>query len=229
MTETMHDRLRKRLKAVNMVPNEASLAAGLSRGYLQSVFNREKTGGGANIRELAKLAPVLKTTVTYLINGEGPETASTPASEAIPAPVSPQPPVPHAPSRYLPVYGLAAGSVTGMLTMTNDAIEEVPSPEVLARVRDAYAVIVTGSSMEPRYTAGDYVFVHPHKPIRQGDHVIIQEARDGGTVVSIKRFERLTDTHLVTVQYNPPEEVKFPRDQITAMHRVLTSNEVAGV
>ena len=90
-------------------------------------------------------------------------------------------------------------------------------------------LFVTGSSMEPRYFAGDVIFVHPHKPVRQGDHVVIQEALHGGTVVSVKRFERFTDGHIVTTQYNPLAEVRFRRETVDAMHRVLTPNEIAGV
>ena len=229
MTETMHDRLRKRLKAVGMNPNEASAAAGLSRGYLRTVFNRESEGGGASGRALRQLAPVLRTTVDYLLDGSGPEEADSEAraSEAVPA-VIPSPP-PAGSRRQLPVYGLAAGAVAGQLTMTNDAIDYVPSPAALDKVKDAYALFVTGSSMEPRYFAGDVIFVHPHKPVRQGDHVVIQEALHGGTVVSVKRFERFTDGHIVTTQYNPLAEVRFRRETVDAMHRVLTPNEIAGV
>ena len=99
----------------------------------------------------------------------------------------------------------------------------------LARVRDAYALIVTGASMEPKYEAGDMVFLNPHRPPRRGDHVVIQEAREGGIIVTIKRFERWTDGHLITTQYNPPSEVRFARDQIMAVHRVLTTNELFGI
>lgn len=227
MNATMLDRITERRQKLGKSERSVSIEVTGKPDLIRKL----RAGESKNLRSdnLMKLAEVLKTSPDWLLKGEGPVEVISRASEAIPAPVGSQPPAPHAPSRYIPVYGLAAGSVTGMLTMSNDPIEEVPSPEVLARVRDAYALIVTGTSMEPRYTAGDYVFVHPHKPIRQGDHVVIQELRDGGTVVSIKRFERFTDGHVVTTQYNPLAEVKFLRTEVAAMHRVLTPNEVAGV
>lgn len=117
----------------------------------------------------------------------------------------------------------------GALAMTNDPVDYVPRPDVLARVKDAYGLFVTGTSMEPRYFAGDVIFIHPYRPIRQGDHVVIQEARSGGTLTTIKRFERETDTRLITTQYNPPAEVSFDRASVMAVHRVLTSNELFGV
>lgn len=128
----------------------------------------------------------------------------------------------------IPVYGLAAGAVRGNYAMTNDPVEWVRALPGVVNVRDAYALIVTGTSMEPRYCAGEIIFLHPHRPPRPGDHVAIQEMDDHGLSVSLKRFERMTETHVVTSQYNPPAEVKFLRKRIQAVHRVLTPNELVG-
>lgn len=132
-------------------------------------------------------------------------------------------------TRYLPVYGLAAGSITGTHRMDSQPVEYVASPSTLDHVRDAYALIVTGTSMEPRYFAGDAIFLHPHRPCKPGDHVVIQEERDGGINVSVKCLKAVTEKYIVTEQYNPPAEVKFLRERVQAMHRVLTPNEVAGL
>lgn len=142
--------------------------------------------------------------------------------------------LPHAtasgmPPRLIPNFGLAAGAIRGNLTMTTEPVEWVPAPRSIATARDAYALTVTGSSMEPRYYAGDVIFVQPNRPPRPGDHIVIQETLNGGVAVSIKRFDKMTESHLVTVQYNPLAEVKFSRAQIMAIHRVLTTNEVSGV
>lgn len=132
------------------------------------------------------------------------------------------------PPKSLPVYGLAAASIRGLHRMDNDPIEFVSPPPTLTTVRDAYALIVTGTSMEPRYFAGDLIFVHPGRPVRQGDHVVIQEALDGGTAVSVKRFEREANGELVATQYNPLAEIRFKRSNIIAVHRVMTQNELFG-
>jgi phage repressor protein C with HTH and peptisase S24 domain len=126
------------------------------------------------------------------------------------------------------VYGLAAASVTGNLTMTSEPVEWVAAPGPLSTVRDAYALRVIGSSMEPRYFPGDVIFIHPHKPPVPGDHVVIQEQMNGGTCVSVKRYDKTTETHIVTTQYNPRAEIKFTRSRILALHRVLTPNEISG-
>ncbi|WP_420406939.1 XRE family transcriptional regulator [Hoeflea sp.] len=133
----------------------------------------------------------------------------------------------HFPS--LPVYGLAAASVAGNLTMTTDPVEWVSAPAPLSTVREAYALRVIGSSMEPRYFPGDVIFIHPHKPPMSGDHVVIQEAMNGGMAVSVKRYDKTTEQHIVTTQYNPLAEIKFSRSRVIAMHRVLTQNEINGI
>ena len=231
MTETMHDQLRKRLAIKGMNPNQASIAAGLSRGYLQTVFNREHEGGGAAASQIAKLAPVLGTTVDWLINGSGPEEPGAdikpPINEAQPIALAPSAGM--GPAHDVPVYGLAAGSIRGALTMTNDPIEWVEAPKGVLKIRDAYSLIITGTSMLPLYTPGEKIFIAPHRPIRLGDHIIIQEALDGGTATSVKRFEKQSEDHVFTTQYNPLAEIRFSRKAIIAMHRVLTANEVAGV
>lgn len=129
--------------------------------------------------------------------------------------------------RRIPVYGLAAGAVRGHLTLSPDPVEWVRAMPGIANVRDAYAMIVTGSSMEPRYLPGEIIYLHPHRPPRPGDHIAIQEMDKDGVSVSLKRFERMTETHLITTQYNPPAEVRFLRSRIQAVHRVLTLNELS--
>lgn len=131
----------------------------------------------------------------------------------------------------IPVYGMAAGAFAGAFTMSSDEVERVPAPPGLAHVRDAYALIVTGSSMEPRYFAGDTIFVNPHRPPRPGDHVIVQirDHRPEGRQTFIKRYVGETHGAVVVSQYNPPMNTEWKREQVSLLHRVLTTNELLGV
>jgi phage repressor protein C with HTH and peptisase S24 domain len=52
---------------------------------------------------------------------------------------------------------------------------------------NAFAVILEGDSMEPRFYAGDRVVVAPNSEPRNGDYVLAR-LRDGG--VLFKRFHR---------------------------------------
>ena len=113
--------------------------------------------------------------------------------------------------------------------MTNEPVDYLTAPPGLINVRDGYALFVTGNSMEPRYMAGEPVFINPHRPVRAGDHVVIQEERDGGIQVSIKLFEKTDDTHVICRQYNPESQVKFLLKRVRAVHKVMTPNELFGI
>lgn len=130
----------------------------------------------------------------------------------------------------LPVYGVAAGSTTGAFTMTNEVVDWVRRPPGLAGARDAYALFVRGASMEPRFFAGDVIYVAPHRPVRHGDVVVIQQhdGESGGMQVWLKVFDRADDKAIHTFQYNPAASVRFTHATVKAMHRVLTTNELLG-
>lgn len=183
-------------------------ALGLAVGITASTINKiEKSQMRLSDKYMGNIANALGVSISALLDEQ---TASDAAGM----------------QKTIPVYGLAAAATRGAFTMTTDPVEWVVAPPALIGVRDAYALIVTGNSMEPRYFAGDIVFVNPNRPPRPGDHVVIQEAPNGGVAASIKRFEKQTETELVTTQYNPLAVIRFKRELITAVHRVLTSNEL---
>lgn len=39
----------------------------------------------------------------------------------------------------------------------------------------------------------------------------------------------MNETEIITSQYNPPAEIRFLRERVMAMHRVLTPNELFGI
>jgi phage repressor protein C with HTH and peptisase S24 domain len=130
-------------------------------------------------------------------------------------------------AKRLNVLGRAAGSPEGELIMDAEAVDTVPSPAILEDVAGAYAVYVVGESMEPRYRAGELVYVHPNKPYRRGDYVVVQvdvegEERPHGF---IKQFVTLTPTTLVLRQLNPDREVEFPRKKVLSIHRIVMSGD----
>ena len=83
-------------------------------------------------------------------------------------------------SKRLPVLGQAIPGEHTRFVMNRQTIDEVMCPPGLENVPEAYAVFVLGDSMEPRYQAGEVVYVHPNKPCRKGDYVIAQ-TQDAGT------------------------------------------------
>lgn len=224
MTSTLRDRIRERLAALGLSEEAASRKAGRDKTYLRKMFEREDWSPRAE--SLEGLAGALETSVEWLIRGEA---TSTPAGEARPAPVV-MPPRSQMPND-VPVYGTAAAShLNGAFQLEPGIVDYVRRPPALAGASDVYALYVEGSSMEPRYQPGDLVFIHPHRPPRPGDTVIVQmELAPHQIEASIGFLRRRTASHIVIGKLNPQAEVELKRERVRAIHRVLSVNELFGV
>tara|TARA_R100001224_G_scaffold2153_1_gene1507 strand:+ start:776 stop:1405 length:630 start_codon:yes stop_codon:yes gene_type:complete len=122
----------------------------------------------------------------------------------------------------MPLYGAVQGGEVGFdITDVDQPIDTIDTPSWLESVQDAYAVFVTGNSMEPRYMAREVVYVHPHRPYRENDYVVVQLSANGSTHAIVKRFVELTETHIVLRQHNPDREIKHPRENVVAVHTIV--------
>ncbi|MCI0999184.1 helix-turn-helix transcriptional regulator [Ochrobactrum sp. C6C9] len=128
----------------------------------------------------------------------------------------------------IPLLGQTAGGPNGRFILNGTEIGRVFCPPMLEGVEGAYAVMVYGTSMEPRYFAGETVWVNPHLPVRAGDDVIAQLIEDGddNPVESyIKRFESRSSRVLRLYQYNPDEgeerELEFDADRVFSVHKIV--------
>ncbi|MEP0149978.1 S24 family peptidase [Roseibium sp.] len=106
----------------------------------------------------------------------------------------------------LPVFVSARGGLReDSMIIGSEPIEYVKRPEPLWNVRDGYAVYVAGESMSPAYENGDMVLVHPHRPGRPGDDVIVIGGDEDGTRYAlIKRLMKSTNAEWHLRQFNPP-------------------------
>lgn len=136
------------------------------------------------------------------------------------------------PRRRLPVYGLAVAGDDGRFELNGQRIADVLCPPSLENVRDAYAVYVHGSSMEPRYYPGETVWVHPHKPVSRGDFVVAQIRNDepGDPPLGfVKQFISRNSRELLLEQFNPPEGqdriMHFPADRVISVHKIVLSGQ----
>ncbi len=123
----------------------------------------------------------------------------------------------------IPVYGSAVGGIDGEFSMNGLALYEVIAPAVLDNVSGAYAVQISGESMEPRYFDGEVVFVNPHRRVVKGDFVIVQihaEVEDDPPLAYVKRFVRHNAVELVLSQYNPAKELRFPHERVKSVHYI---------
>jgi phage repressor protein C with HTH and peptisase S24 domain len=132
----------------------------------------------------------------------------------------------------LPVLGTAAGSVAGAFQLADgEAIGHVRRPPGVERRAGVYAIYVVGDSMSPEHRSGDLRFVDPDRDVRIGDSVIVQTCNFPGDTVQayIKYLKARDDDWLLLGQLNPLGEMRVAPTVVTAVHRILTMNELFGV
>lgn len=214
-------RIDRALTSANLTRNAAERRAGLGQGFIRAI-GRRGPASTIGLESLRKLADAIGCPVEELLD----ETSSTaPQARALMR----LPPQGRPVSRSLdvPILGTANGSAIGAFQMTPGAIGYVPRPPGLAHVQDAYALYVRNDSMSPKHAQGDLVFVHPHKPPKPGDSVIIQVTTPNRQPEAyIKIFTKNATDWLVAQQINPAAELKFAVNTVAAVHKVLTTAEL---
>ncbi len=132
--------------------------------------------------------------------------------------------------KNLPVLGTAAGSETGAMQIDQNVIDYVRRPPGLDSASDAYGIYVIGDSMEPRFPSGELCLVHPHRPPRPGDDVVIQvqNQNNDGTEAFLKRLVRRGPGEVICSQFNPPKELVFATASVIAVHKVMPLHELLG-
>ncbi len=127
----------------------------------------------------------------------------------------------------IPLLGQTAGGANGRFILNGSEVGRVFTPPMLEGVEDAYAVRVYGTSMEPRYYAGETVWLNPHEPVRQGDDVVVQLLTDeeNGRESYIKRFVSKSSKVTRLWQHNPDEtetnELEFDSERVFSVHKIV--------
>ena len=82
-------------------------------------------------------------------------------------------------ARRIPLIGLAQAGADGYFDdggyPAGGGWDEIAVPEV--GDQNAYALEISGESMEPVFRDGDMVIVSPAAPVRRGDRVVVRTAR----------------------------------------------------
>lgn len=137
---------------------------------------------------------------------------------------------PDAGPRDLPVYGSAQGGDDGM-TIDYQPIEWMRRPQALEGVVDAFAFYVVGDSMTPRFRHGERLLVHPRRPPRPGEDVLII-LRDGADREAgetdrrhamVKTLVGRAGANVTVAQYNPPREFELPASEIDSILLIVGS------
>lgn len=126
----------------------------------------------------------------------------------------------------LPLYVSSTDNDGGYFTLSDRRFSELQVPPALARVPEAYALVVPGHTMEPRYMPGEIVFIHPTIPPSPSDFVVVQIAiePDAAPAVYVKRFVSMNARELVLDQLNPPERRRIPAETVKAIHKIVASS-----
>lgn len=128
----------------------------------------------------------------------------------------------------IPAYGHAMGGKDGQFVLNGNKVADILAPPSLSSIPEAYAVYVVGTSMEPRYLAGEAVFVNPRLPVRKDDFVIAQigaEVEGDPPYAYIKRFVSMDSRVLRLSQFNPRKTLEFPRARVASVHRIVMGGD----
>lgn len=208
-------------RALDTLAAESGLSAsGLAKaaGLDPTTFNPSKRtmpDGRARWPSTESLAKVLNATgasleaFTALVTGAR-ALASTPARSV---------------SRRVPLIGFAQAGSDGYFDdggyPVGGSWDEVSLPEI--GDANAYALEISGDSMEPVFRDGDLVIVSPAAPIRRGDRVVVRTA--GGEVMA-KQLARQSAKRVELRSLNPEHpNFSFDLAEITWIHRIVWASQ----
>jgi phage repressor protein C with HTH and peptisase S24 domain len=227
-SQAPHQRLRlAREQAGFARASDAARAMGIE----EPTYLGHENGSRGLSRAAARYARFFGVSLDWLIDGRG-EPGRAGGATASDLPPSPHPRNAEigGPARFgarIPAYGQAVGGRDGEFILNGNRIVDVLAPPSLQGVADAYAVYVVGSSMEPRYFAGEAVFVNPRLPVRRGDFVVAQVAVADGEPphAYIKRFVARDARMLKLEQFNPRKTLEFPVARVISVHRIIMGGD----
>ena len=143
------------------------------------------------------------------------------------------PPPPPGLPRDLPVHGSAEGGPDGAFAPPNSSlvVDWATRPPGLLGLRQAFALICEGHSMEPRFFPGELLYVHPTRPPVPGDYVVavLQDPAWDEDRGYIKRLVRRGAEHVVLRQHNPDREIVLDRARVKQLFLVLRNSDLYGM
>ncbi|MBU6497560.1 MAG: helix-turn-helix transcriptional regulator [Rhodospirillales bacterium] len=128
-------------------------------------------------------------------------------------------------SRRIPLIGLAQAGGEGFFDdggyPVGGSWDEVGLPEIADP--NAYALEISGDSMEPVFRDGDTVIVSPAAPIRRGDRVVVRTA--AGEVMA-KQLARRSARRVEVRSLNPAHpDYSFDLAELAWMHRIVWASQ----
>jgi phage repressor protein C with HTH and peptisase S24 domain len=128
-------------------------------------------------------------------------------------------------SRRVPLIGLAQAGGEGFFDdggyPVGGSWDEVGLPDIADP--NAYALEISGQSMEPVFRDGDLVIVSPASPIRRGDRVVVRTL--AGEVMA-KELARRSARRVELKSLNPAHpDYSFDLTDVTWIHRIVWASQ----
>jgi phage repressor protein C with HTH and peptisase S24 domain len=128
-------------------------------------------------------------------------------------------------ARRVPLIGLAQAGGDGYFDDGGYPVgggwDEVSLPEIADP--NAYALEISGESMEPVFRDGDVVIVSPAAPIRRGDRVVVRTRL--GEVMA-KQLQRRSARRLELLSLNPLHpSYTFELHEVAWIHRIVWASQ----
>lgn len=214
-------------RALDTLAAEHGLStSGLAKraGLDATTFNpskRRMPDGRARWPSTESVAKVLDATgatlnaFTALVAGARALPHASPARGSTPAP----------PPRRVPLIGLAQAGAQGFFDdggyPVGGSWDEVGLPDVADA--NAYALEISGESMEPVFRDGDIVIVSPAAAVRRGDRVVI---RTRAGEVMAKQLTRRSARRVELLSLNPAfPSYAFDLGELSWIHRILWASQ----
>jgi transcriptional regulator with XRE-family HTH domain len=125
----------------------------------------------------------------------------------------------------LPVVGSPAPGDDERILVDASARGEVLAPPQLEGIKGAKAVYVRGRAMEPRYYAGEIVYLNPNRPPNPGDFVFLT-VREPSFPAAVGYIRQFAGADLVSVRVytiNPKREELFARQAVIEIATIVGS------
>jgi phage repressor protein C with HTH and peptisase S24 domain len=128
-------------------------------------------------------------------------------------------------TRSVPLIGLAQAGAGGFFDDAGFPVgrgwDEIAFPQV--DDEHAYALEVSGDSMEPAYRDGDIIVVSPAAPIRRGDRVVVR-TRDGEVMAKVLK-RRTTKTVDLSSLNADHEDRQISANAVLWMSRIVWASQ----
>ncbi len=151
---------------------------------------------GIMAEEIPMIEAYLGQKLDFVSSG-APAAAATPAVPALPDSMAP-----------IPVRSLQGDA-------TIDWTARHPAQ---AGIADAFAIYVGDDSMAPRYLRGETVYVHPHRPPRAPQDMVLQSVSGAMTLC---RLAAQSGDRLHLQFFNPPREEILAQSSLRAVYAVV--------